>query len=262
MEASKAILQKIGLGTITAIISILTIINLSSGIIGGIWLTFSGGIGLVIMGAIYGIVMPWLYTLAFLPTILLMTPLSKALESKQITTVGVLAFILNVYQTSILTFWVLYVFGTFISYWKEYPVLALLLCGYSTMMAPLGYMASKEGPDSIGTTFSLLVAQILYIIITFMWLFNFSGRIEILGFCVITYSLLIAYITTQLALETSQNTEYNLNYKSTQSQKIQEAEVIINSEKDSDMQMQYCNKCGNKITNLTTFCTKCGKKLK
>ncbi len=141
----------------------LWILNFFSGIVGGIWLLLTGGGSIVLLGIIYSIVMPWGYTIASLPTFIILPLITKTIEKRMKLATSFLAFILSGYNNFILLVWVLFVFGQIVSN-PSYNFIALLLWGYSVAMGPVGYMASKEGPDAgSGTTLGVLFTQIIYI---------------------------------------------------------------------------------------------------
>lgn len=166
--------------TFRAILSLslasLWFINVFSGIIGGVWLLFSGGWSIVVLGVLYGLVMPWFYTIATLPTWLIVPLLSKASEKGKRFTVSILGFILSGYNNFILSMWVVFIFSFLANQYTDYSLIALLLWGYSVAMGPVGYMASKEGPDAgSGTTMGILLTQIVYLILTINVIFAFMG---------------------------------------------------------------------------------------
>lgn len=140
----------------------LWVFNFGAGIVGGIWLLASEGWSLVVAGLLVSFVMPWVYSIAFLPTMLIAPLLIKATESGSRFWASVLGIILAGYQYFIMAFWVTYVFG-WIVLEGGYSPIALTLWGYSVVMGPIGYMASKEDADSTGTTLGVLFTQFSYI---------------------------------------------------------------------------------------------------
>jgi len=143
-----------------------------SGIVGVIWLIASGGIGLVIIGIIYSFVMPWAYTIVSLPTWLIIPLVVKSAEKGKRLTTGILGFILSGYNNFILSLWVSFIF-IFIVTKTQYPLPATLLWAYSVIIGPVGYMASKEGPDAgSGTTMGVLFTQIAYFVLAVNLLFG------------------------------------------------------------------------------------------
>ena len=176
---------------IELVVTILILINFFSGIVGGFWLAFSGGLSLVLYGIVLSIFMPWGYSLAFLPQLGLAALLVNFVEKGNKLVVGVLGFITSVYGNFILTIWSIFVFESLVKNQPQ-PIIPLLLWGYSTVMAPLSYMASKEAPDSTGTSMGLLFAQLSFILLTVLFIVGSydSARNVALGFLILLFSSL------------------------------------------------------------------------
>ncbi len=237
MDTSKILLQKIGIGTLTTIVTILTLLNIFSGIVGGIWLLLSGGIGLIIGGLIISFVMPWGYSLLAIPSLLLFSLVEKTLN-KHKTITYIILFITSSYDKILLMLWVIYVFGYFISQWQHFPLIALILWGYSTMMGPLGYMAHKEGEDSTGTTFALLFSQVFYFVVLFLWFFNIPNRLEIYSIILLVYGIFTIYLM-KLAIPKVENEDY----------------ILQNDESN-----KICEKCKKEVVFESAYCKFCGYK--
>jgi len=176
---------------IELVVTILILINSFSGIVGGIWLSFSGGLSLVLYGIGLSIFMPWGYSIAFLPQMGLAALLVNFVEKGNKLVVGTLGFITSVYGNFILAIWSVFVFESLIKNQPQ-PLIPLLLWGYSTVMAPLSYMASKEPPDSTGNSMGLLFAQLSFILLTVLFLVGSydSARNVALGILVLLFSSL------------------------------------------------------------------------
>jgi len=140
----------------------LWLFNFGAGLIGGGWLLLSGGWRLVVSGLLISFIMPWAYTIAFLPGMLFTGLFAKAVEKNSRFWASILGFIAAGYQYFILAFWVTYIFAWFVLE-GGYSTIALALWGYSVVMGPIGYMASKEGDNATGTTLGVLFTQISYI---------------------------------------------------------------------------------------------------
>lgn len=163
----------VGTATISFIATIVMILNFFSGIVGGIWLGILGHWGSIGIGFGLGFAMPWIYSLASLPAMGLGVVLAFFAERGSKTFTGILGFLTSIYNNALLAVWVIWVFGFFMGRAEAKSFIPYLLWGYSTMMAPLSYMASKEPPDSMGTTLGVFFAQLCYLI----WvLFFFFGK--------------------------------------------------------------------------------------
>ena len=164
----------VGTATISLIATIVIILNFLSGIVGGVWLAILGHWGSIGLGFVIGIAMPWVWTIASLPAMGMSFVLAFFAEKGSKTFTGILGFLTSIYNNALLALWVIWVFGFFIGRADSESFIPYLLWGYSTMMAPLSYMASKEPPDSMGTTLGVFFAQLCYLI----WvLYFFFGKI-------------------------------------------------------------------------------------
>lgn len=158
-------------GVITILVTFLVLLNFLSGIVGGIWLAFSGGLSLVIFGIVLSFIMPFGYAILILPQMGALGIFIK-LQEKGYRSIGTLiGFLASFYGNLVLVVWTIFVFDSFVAS-QQFNIIALLLWGYSTVMAPLSYMASKEASDSIGTSLGLLLAQLCFIALTILFLFN------------------------------------------------------------------------------------------
>jgi len=189
--------------TLELVVTILILINFFSGIVGGIWLAFSGGLSLVLYGIGLSIFMPWGYSIAFLPQMGLAALLVNFVEKGNKLVVGTLGFITSVYGNFILTIWSIFVFESLVKNQPQ-PIIPLLLWGYSTVMAPLSYMVSKEPPDSSGTSMGLLFVQLSFVVLTVLFIVgsydsarNVALGILILLFSSLTVSAIIGSMITQ-----------------------------------------------------------------
>ena len=176
MERTHPILSLIaafGRATISVIVTVVLILNFFSGIVGGVWLAILGYWGSIGIGFVLSFAMPWIWTIASLPAMGLGFVVAFFAEKGSKTFTGILGYLTSIYTNSLLTLWLIWVFGFFMGRADSESFITYLLWGYSTMMAPLSYMASKEPPDSMGTTLGVFFAQLCYLI----WvLFFFFGE--------------------------------------------------------------------------------------
>jgi len=163
----------IGTATISLIATIVIILNFFSGIVGGIWLAILRNWGSIGIGFGLGFAMPWIYTLVSLPAMGLSVVVAFFAEKGSKTFTAILGFLTSLYHNALMAAWVIWVFGFFMGRADAKSFIPYLLWGYSTMMAPLSYMASKEPPDSLGTTLGVFYAQVCYFAYV---LFFFFGK--------------------------------------------------------------------------------------
>ncbi len=166
---------------LTAVIGVLVTgliaLNFFSGIIGGLWLAFSGGLSLVLLGIFLSFVMPFGYTIAALPQMGVLGILVKLIEGGHRLIGTLLGFIASFYGNIILAIWTIYVFDNLVVS-QSFNTIALLFWGYSTVMAPISYMASKEPPDSMGTSLGLLLAQICFIALSLLFVVGLNQPLK------------------------------------------------------------------------------------
>lgn len=177
--------------TIELIVSVLILINFFSEIVGSIWLTLSGGLSLVIYGIILSIIMPWGYMLVALPQMGLAVLLVNFVEKGNKFIVSIIGFVASVYGNSILALWSIFVFENLVK-GQSQSLIPLILWGYSTTMAPLSYMASKEPHDNTGTSMALLFTQLSFILLIILFLigaYDFARNV-VLGILVFLFSSL------------------------------------------------------------------------
>lgn len=235
--------------------------NFSAGIIGGFWLFFTGGGSLIISGLIISILMPFIYSLAALPQLLLAALLTKIAEKGNRFLFSILAFITAIYGNLILSFWVIYVFNWILSY-KDLPPVALWLWAYSVVMSPISYMAGKEGPDAgAGTSLGLLFTQLSFFILSIGLLF---GDLHAGYGWVWLFLLIFSVITTSLGVYSIPKKENETNdYNPT----IQEAQIIAGNPTThhhthtESQDIRYCQNCGKKVERQDNFCIHCGYKI-
>ncbi len=160
------------------LVTLLVFINAFSGIVGGIWLAIIGQWGTILAGFGYSFIMPFIYGLVILPNMGLLLLLSKAVEKRNKFFTGLLGLVSGLYTYGVLGFWVMLVFSNFVLKAELKDFFPLLLWGYSTAMAPLSYMASKEGDDN-SSGFALLFAQVMYLVMTLIWFFGITGGVAL-----------------------------------------------------------------------------------
>ncbi len=226
-----------GANTIYIFSFLILILNFFSGIVGGLWLLFSGGWGLIVSGIVMSIFMPYGWSIAFLLQLILAPFLTKAAEKGSKFWVAILGFIANFYGNFLIILWTYFAFNFFMDYRTEYALLPLLLLGYSVALGPLQYMAKKEGPDSSGSFLGVFLAQLGYIVLSIVTLAGGVPNFTILVLIALSFSLIIAIITAT-------------SIKPSVSMVVEESYLVDN-----------CPNCGFSKNEGDSFCTNCGYKL-
>ncbi|HAL24888.1 TPA: hypothetical protein DCP18_03815 [Candidatus Wolfebacteria bacterium] len=173
---------------------VITFLNYFSGIISGIWLAIIGNWGNIIFGILISVMMPFVYSIVALPTMLFMLPIKYFIEKNNRIATSVFALANLLYSNAIIIVWVMAVFVYFTDKASGSSSIPLLLWGYSVALAPLAYMAKEEPANSTGTAMGIFLAIISYLSLMIMWLttgINFAVLI-ILAVIVATLNLLIA----------------------------------------------------------------------
>ena len=225
--------------------------NFSAGIVGGIWLALTGDIGLVLAGLLFDFLMPFAYSIAFLPTLLLMPLIARFAGGGHRFLVSVLAFILSGYNNFILVIWV----GTIFD-WLIYqssnsdPKIALWLWGYAVVMGPISYMASKEGPDAgAGTSMGVLFTQLAYLTLSINLLF---GASKDSGFAWLWLLLLVfTGLTAWMGF---------LSVPKKISNEVELASNLVEATAQN-ASGEFCTKCGYSNKLSAKYCKECGGKL-
>ncbi|MBL7188598.1 MAG: hypothetical protein ISS70_19920 [Phycisphaerae bacterium] len=176
-----------------------------AGFAAGIWLLILHDWQLVVFGFVASLVMPKAYALlTFLP-VLLLANLAESSAAKGWTVVtSIMAFISALFDYSILSFWVLLVFvyctiqrGD--NNWTPYAIWA-----YSTTLAPLVYLASKESSSNTATVLALFFAMLSVVLLVIVWQLGFSLKSSvILTGCLATVFSLCTGILTAAMTHTS-----------------------------------------------------------
>ncbi len=251
-------MKKLLLALVGISIGTMLFFNFSSGIIGGLWLLLTGGGGIVVSGLILSFIMPFVYSIAFLPQLLLIPLLTKTTEKGYRIISSILIFITVFYGYFLLALWVSYVFGWILPYKNLHP-LALWLWAYSVVMSPISYLASKEGSDAgIATSLGLIFTQISFFILSAGLLF---GNLNAGYTWVWLFLVIFSIVSASLGFLAIPKKEKVIDISTSA---IQQAEIIPEHEARHHAKfhlMTHCSNCNNKIDNHTKFCKYCGFKL-
>jgi hypothetical protein len=195
----------VGLGALSAIMTILVAFNFLSGIVGGIWLALRGEWGSIGWGLLLAFTMPWLWTIASLPAMGMTLLVVRLAEGRHRVFTAVLGFLSALYSNAVVALWVILVFSFFMRRSASDSRIVYLLWGYSTMMAPLSYMASKEPPDSTGTSLGMLCAQLSFFLVTLLWYLETEFRTVVLALSAMIVCFSLFAVLLSMSSETSSN---------------------------------------------------------
>jgi hypothetical protein len=186
----------VGYTFISTIVVVLIVINVLVGIIGGIWLAVRGEWGLIAWGIALAFIMPWAWMLVNLPSMGLFFLVNRFMDKGNRVLVAIFCFLSSTYTYMLIVLWVFCAFGFFMRHASSEMYVPYLLWGYSSMMAPLAYMAKKEGQESAGTSAGLFCAQLSFVIVTLFWFFGVFGIALFVTFSciVLAFSLFAVFL--------------------------------------------------------------------
>jgi hypothetical protein len=241
-------------------LSSLMILNFSSGIIAGIWLLIIGEWQFLLFGIVLGFIMPWVYSIAFLPQLLLLPLFIKFGEKGHKFLFSFFGFILALYNHFLLGLWVSFVFSIMIQ--ANFNPILMWLWGYATVMAPIGYMASKEDKDSTGTVLGAFFCQVSYVVLTFCY---FILGNETLGYGLV-WLLLIAFSSLAIFLGVAQMMfDKKKGDKASEniiSGEVVEAPIISDeSHPHEEHKKRFCSNCGKEAHHDAKYCKSCGNEI-
>jgi hypothetical protein len=192
-----SVATSVGWGILSVIVTILVVFNFLSGIAGGIWLAIRGEWGSIGWGFLLAIVMPWVWTFASLPAMGMTLLVVRFAERRNRVFTAVFGFLSSLYSNALVALWVIVVFGFFLKRSAPDSRIVYLLWGYSAMMAPLSYMASKEPPGSTGTSLGLLCAQLSFFFLSLLWYLGTELRtiIVALSLVAVCFSLFAMFLS-------------------------------------------------------------------
>lgn len=177
---------------LTALSFPLTVFSWISLFGGGIWLAILGQWSAIGWGMLGFGISHFVLGLALMPGLLFSAP-AAYLYDRFKPLAYVLGFLGTIYTLGIITLWCVYVFHFFAFKAESMNTLTpLLLWSYGVATGPLGYMASKEGPDRVGSVTATVFAEIGYIVMICLVLFSTPSSLDLtvifalimlVGFC-------------------------------------------------------------------------------
>lgn len=202
------------MGLMTIMSIPILILNLTSGLIGVIWLIILGQWGIIIYGFVLGMVMPWAYSITVLPSMGIMFLLDLFQKHKNIFLVSLTGYFGSLYSNATVAIWVYFVFVSFMNRADQTTAIPILLLGYSTMLSPLSYMAKADGPDNFGNKLGILLAMVCYLTLTVIALIGYPSFTYLLIICgifsFITMSMVSPVIASEMEKDKSDNLENEL----------------------------------------------------
>lgn len=180
-------LLKHTVGAVVATLMGLTMaLNYVSGSVSGAWLLFLGEWRTLVLGLLMACLMPPIFAFVSLPGMGIGMLGNLAAERGWKGIAGFLGLLFAFVQLAQVVGWVVLTFVVFLVRIKGHSPIPFLLWGYSTALAPLGYMASKDSPDdSPGTGMALVIGQISYLTLAALWYFEASFNSYVCGMAIV-----------------------------------------------------------------------------
>jgi hypothetical protein len=150
----------------------IVLLNIVGGIISLIWLAILrewGAIGYGICAIIFS---TFAISFLLLPSLLLSGPGTYFLKKGHKYLFYMFSFLSNLYVNVLITVWCVGSLLLFMEKASPASLIPMLIWSYGIATSPWTYMASKEGPDALGSCVPSFFAQIGYIIMMFMVLFH------------------------------------------------------------------------------------------
>ncbi len=143
MERKTNLIEYIG-GAFLVMVAFISILNLTAGIIGGVWLLFEGLFSEVGIGFLYSIFGHYILGFVMMITLVFGAP-GAALFEKRKYVLGSIFLLLNQIVTiAIVYFSVMYVFGVAVQLSEYANFIPVLLFAYAVSFAPWAFLANED----------------------------------------------------------------------------------------------------------------------
>jgi len=143
MMNKTGIVEYIG-GAFLVMVAFISILNLTAGIIGGVWLLFAGLFSAVGAGFLYSIFGHYILGFAMMITLVFGAP-GAALFEKRKYVLGSIFLLLNqIVTVGIVYFSVMYVFGVAVQLSEYANFIPVLLFAYAVSFAPWAFLANED----------------------------------------------------------------------------------------------------------------------
>jgi hypothetical protein len=139
-------------GLLMTMMFIVSIINISAGIIGGIWILLLGQWSMIVQGILYGIISPFILGMVLVVGLIFGGPGMILLEKRKYISGYLLLLLSSVFDMIIIFVSVMYIFGIFASMSLEINFIPVLLFAYAVSFSPWSYMAQKDASAGNGNS--------------------------------------------------------------------------------------------------------------
>lgn len=137
----------------------LILLNMLSGLVGGIWLAFQGEWALVGFGVLYMIIAPFFLGLAMLPSLAFGAPAAMAAERNHPIVAILVGLPAIIWTFAVIALSCVWSFEAAAVRAND-ALIPHVLWGYAVALAPWMYMASKEDRAGSGTSVPIFFAQL------------------------------------------------------------------------------------------------------
>lgn len=153
----------------------LVVLNMVGGVVSGVWLAILGLWWAIGYGLLVSFTAPFLLGFTLLPGLLLGAPAMAFIEKGHDLFAYFFMFLAAAYTSAIIALWCIGILVFFVSDAGSNSLVPLLIWSYGVALAPWIYMAQKEkaaGSDSGAETISIFFAEIAYVIVAIVAIFN------------------------------------------------------------------------------------------
>lgn len=178
-------MRRLGTTTRDALLAIpiigLVSLNLFGGLMAGVWLVWIGQSARVGAGILLTVLMPAAWLVASIPVTGLTALALREPEKAGRLRIAVFASIAALWHAGLIAAWTFYAFSVLTTDPRDCPRVPLLVWAYSTVRAPLSYMASWDDADHSGTNMAILQAFLSCVLLIILWILDTSRTAMILS---------------------------------------------------------------------------------
>jgi MFS family permease len=143
METKTNFVEYIG-GAFLVMVAFISIVNVTAGLIGGIWLLFEGLFSEVLVGFLYGMFGHYILGFVMMITLVFGVPGAHLFEKGKYIFGSIFLFLNQLVSIAIVYFSVMYIFGVAVQLSEYANFIPVLLFAYATSFAPWAFLANED----------------------------------------------------------------------------------------------------------------------
>ena len=157
-------------------VAFVSIINLTAGLIGGIWLLFGGLFSEVMVGFLYGMFGHYILGFVMMIALVFGAPSAQLIEKRKYVLGSIFLLLDQLVIITIVYFSVMYVFGAVVHLSEYANFIPVLLFAYATSFAPWAFLANEDKKaGNQNSAIMIIGGQIGFILGTFLMLITDQG---------------------------------------------------------------------------------------